>query len=175
MSLVVIQYIQYGLAITIARLPQWEGRGSFTCSNCFTCLRSEYRRGGCRRQPLSNSCLMTTSTLVSCSVYISKPSSHPILRTQWKIMFIFFFLHSKLFIWNILTINVPLFKKMRDIIFFLRDNDFLSCFEGHFEGANTFFDPQFKGSKKSRPPQNVPRNGSKSFCPKKKKLCPKFS
>jgi hypothetical protein len=40
-----------------------------------------------------------------------------------------------------ITINVPLFKKMRDIIFFLRDNNFLSRFEGHFEGAKTFLTP----------------------------------
>ena len=37
--------------------------------------------------------------------------------------------------------NVPLFKKLRDIIFFLRDNNFLSHFEGHFEGAKTFLTP----------------------------------
>ncbi len=36
-----------------------------------------------------------------------------------------------------LTINVPLFKKLRDIIF-LWDNNFMSHFEGHFEGAKTF-------------------------------------
>jgi hypothetical protein len=40
-----------------------------------------------------------------------------------------------------ITINVPLFKKLRDIIFFVRDNSFLSHFEGHFEGAKTFFTP----------------------------------
>jgi hypothetical protein len=39
------------------------------------------------------------------------------------------------------TINVPLFKKMWDIIIFLRDNNFLSRFEGHFEGAKTFLTP----------------------------------
>jgi hypothetical protein len=33
---------------------------------------------------------------------------------------------------------------------------------------------QFKGSKKSWPPQNVPRNGSKSYCPAKKKHVPQF-
>jgi hypothetical protein len=42
---------------------------------------------------------------------------------------------------NKITINVPLFKKMRDIIFFLRHNNFLSRFEGHFEGAKTFLTP----------------------------------
>jgi hypothetical protein len=42
---------------------------------------------------------------------------------------------------NKLTINVPLFKKLRDIIFFFRDNNFLSRFEGHFEGAKTFLTP----------------------------------
>ena len=38
----------------------------------------------------------------------------------------------------IITINVPLFKKLRDIIFFWWDNHFMSHFEGHFEGAKTF-------------------------------------
>ncbi len=55
--------------------------------------------------------------------------------------------------------NVPLFKKLWDIIFFLRDNNFLSHFSGHFEGASTFLTPQ-----------NVPRIGSKSYCPAKKKI-----
>ena len=41
----------------------------------------------------------------------------------------------------IITINVPLFKKLRDIIFFWRDNNFLSRFEGHFVGAKTFLTP----------------------------------
>ncbi len=36
---------------------------------------------------------------------------------------------------GILTINVPLFKKLRDIIFFWWDNHFMSHFEGHFEGV----------------------------------------
>jgi hypothetical protein len=71
--------------------------------------------------------------------------------------------------------NVPLIKKIWDIIFFFGDNSFLSYFSGHFEGASTFLTPKFKGSKKSWTPQNVPRNGSKSYCPAKKKLCPAFS
>ncbi len=37
----------------------------------------------------------------------------------------------------VITINVPLFKKQRDIIFFSGDNNFMSHFEGHFEGAGT--------------------------------------
>jgi hypothetical protein len=48
------------------------------------------------------------------------------------------FLQFKLFV---LTINVPLFKKLRDIIFFLRDNNFMSHFKGHFEGAKSFLTP----------------------------------
>ncbi len=36
---------------------------------------------------------------------------------------------------SVITINVPLFKKLRDIIFFWWDNHFMSHFEGHFEGA----------------------------------------
>jgi hypothetical protein len=42
---------------------------------------------------------------------------------------------------SLITINVPLFKKLRDIIFFLWDNNFMSHFEGHFEGAKTFLTP----------------------------------
>ncbi len=41
----------------------------------------------------------------------------------------------------ILTINVPLFKKLRDIIFFWWDNHFMSHLEGLFVGANTFLIP----------------------------------
>jgi hypothetical protein len=40
----------------------------------------------------------------------------------------------------VITINVPLFKKLRDIIF-LWDNNFMSHFKGHFEGAKTFLTP----------------------------------
>ena len=40
-----------------------------------------------------------------------------------------------------ITINVPLFKKMRDIIDLLGDNHFISHFEGHFKGAETFLTP----------------------------------
>ncbi len=40
-----------------------------------------------------------------------------------------------------LTINVPLFKKLRDIIFYWWENHFMSHFEGHFEGAKTFLTP----------------------------------
>ena len=42
---------------------------------------------------------------------------------------------------GIITINVPLFKKLRDIIFFWGENHFMSHFEGHFEGAKTFLTP----------------------------------
>jgi hypothetical protein len=42
---------------------------------------------------------------------------------------------------EIITINVLLFKKLRDITFFLWDNNFMSHFEGHFEGAKTFLTP----------------------------------
>ena len=37
--------------------------------------------------------------------------------------------------------NVPLFEKLRDIIFFGGENHFMSHFEGHFEGAKTFLTP----------------------------------
>ncbi len=52
--------------------------------------------------------------------------------------------------------NVPLFKKLWDIIFFWWDNHFMS----HFLNCPSLRSGQFKGSKKSWPPQNVPRNGS---------------
>ncbi len=42
---------------------------------------------------------------------------------------------------RVITINVPLFKKLRDIIFFWWENHFMSHFEGHFEGAKTFLTP----------------------------------
>jgi hypothetical protein len=42
---------------------------------------------------------------------------------------------------RIITINVPLFKKLRDIIFLGGENHFMSDFEGHFEGAKTFLTP----------------------------------
>ena len=38
--------------------------------------------------------------------------------------------------------NVPLFKKLWDIIFFFWDNHFMSHFKGHFEGASTFLTPK---------------------------------
>ena len=44
--------------------------------------------------------------------------------------------------------NVPLFKKIWDIIDFLRENHFMIHFSVHFKGASTFLTPQ-----------NVPRNG----------------
>ncbi len=37
--------------------------------------------------------------------------------------------------------NVPLFKKIWDIIIFFWDNNFLSRFSEHFEGASTFLTP----------------------------------
>ena len=44
--------------------------------------------------------------------------------------------------------NVPLFKKIWDIIDFLWENHFMIHFSGHFKGASTFLTPS-----------NVPRNG----------------
>ncbi len=43
--------------------------------------------------------------------------------------------------WGTLTIDVPLFKKLQNIIFFWWENHFMSHFEGHFEGAKTFLTP----------------------------------
>ena len=58
-----------------------------------------------------------------------------------------------------ITINVPLCKKMLDIMVFFAGLLFLSY---------------FKGSKKLRPPQKVPRKSSKIVVTKKP-LCHKFS
>jgi hypothetical protein len=43
--------------------------------------------------------------------------------------------------------NVPLFKKLWDIIFFWGDNNLLSHFSGHFEGAKTFLTPKLSRAK----------------------------
>jgi hypothetical protein len=62
-----------------------------------------------------------------------------------------------------ITINVPLFKKLRDIIFFLRDNNFMSHFEGHFRGQ------------KCRGPLKMSREmAHKVIVKKKKNVVPKF-
>jgi hypothetical protein len=66
---------------------------------------------------------------------------------------------------------------MRDIIFFLRANYIIGHFKGYFEGAKTFLTPKLSrvqrgailGSKKSRPPRNIPRNGPLCSLPKTKK------
>ncbi len=77
-----------------------------------------------------------------------------------------------------LTINAPMILKMRDIIFFLRANYIMGHFKGYFEGAKTFLTPKLSraqrgailGSKKSRPPRNIPRNGPLCSLPKTKKI-----
>jgi hypothetical protein len=50
----------------------------------------------------------------------------------------------------------------------------MSHFSGHFEGALTFLTPKFKGSKKSWPPQNVPRMAHKVILPPKKNYILQF-
>ena len=54
--------------------------------------------------------------------------------------------------------NVPLFKKIWDIIFFWGDNNFLSHFSGHFEGASTFLTPKLSlaGVEKVLAPSKCP-------------------
>ena len=67
---------------------------------------------------------------------------------------------------------------MREIIFFLRANYIMGHFKGYFEGAKTFLTPKLSraqrgailGSKKSRPPRNIPRNGPLCSLPKNKKI-----
>jgi hypothetical protein len=65
---------------------------------------------------------------------------HPYPNIQ---IWTFHFLHKygKTYCIHLLTINVPLFKKLRDIIFFGGENHFMSHIEGHFEGAKTFLTP----------------------------------
>ena len=41
-----------------------------------------------------------------------------------------------------ITINVPLFLKVRAVIFFMRANHIIGLFEGFFEGAETFLTPK---------------------------------
>ncbi len=65
-----------------------------------------------------------------------------------------------------LTINEPLILKMRDIFFFFRANYIMGHFKGYFEGARG----TILGSKKSRPPRNIPRNGLLCSLPKTKKI-----
>ena len=64
-----------------------------------------------------------------------------------------------------ITINVSLFKKLRDIIFFWWDNHFMSHFEGHFEGAKTFFNPLNLGVKNVEAPSKCPANAPLYTCP----------
>jgi hypothetical protein len=79
---------------------------------------------------------------------------------------------------SIITINAPLILKMRDIIFFLQGNYIMGHFKGYLEGTKTFLTPKLsraqrgtiKGSKKSRPPRNIPRNGPLCSFPKTKKI-----
>ncbi len=68
--------------------------------------------------------------------------------------------------WDIIIINVPLFKKLRDIIFFLWENHFMSHFEGHFEGAKTFLTPSIVPSA-ARDNLGVKKVEAPSKCPEK--------
>ncbi len=64
----------------------------------------------------------------------------------------------------LITINVPLFKKLRDIIFFWGENHFMSHFEGQFRGQ------------KSRSPLKMSREmAHKVILPPKKKFYQKVS
>ncbi len=80
--------------------------------------------------------------------------------------------------WNYTFINVPLILKVRDIIFFSRVKHIMGHFAGSFEGVKTFLTPKLSwawrravlGSKKSRPPQKIPRNAPLYVLPQTKKL-----
>jgi hypothetical protein len=93
----------------------------------------------------------------------------------------------------ILTINVPLILKVREIIFFFAGKTYNGAFRGIFRGGRDLYDPEIVlsiakgnfGSKGSRPPRKIPRNASLYVCPGQKKshtlrirstlvfLCPK--
>ncbi len=70
-----------------------------------------------------------TGLVVTVYSYVGQLGYRDTLCTPWSTVGV------------IITINVPLFKKLRDIIFFWWDNHFMSHFEGHFEGAKTFLTP----------------------------------
>jgi hypothetical protein len=54
-----------------------------------------------------------------------------------------------------ITINEPLFKKQRDIIFFWWENHFMSHFEGHFEGAKNITSHLLTWKERIRPIRKV--------------------
>jgi hypothetical protein len=78
--------------------------------------------------------------------------------------------------------NVPLFKKLRDIIFFFGDNNFVSHFLGHFEGASTFLTPKLslaalnnlRGQKSLGPLKMSLETAQKVIVPQKKIMSRSF-
>ncbi len=71
--------------------------------------------------------------------------------------------------------NVPLFKKIWDIILFFWDNNFLSHFSGHFEGASTFLTPKLSRGQKSLGPLKMSLEmAQKVIVPQKKNYVPHF-
>jgi hypothetical protein len=73
--------------------------------------------------------------------------------------------------------NVPLFKKLWDIIFFFGDNNFLSHFSGHFEGASTFLTPKLslaRGQKSLGPLKMSLEMTQKVIVPQKKNMSRSF-
>ncbi len=72
--------------------------------------------------------------------------------------------------------NDPLFKKLRDIIFFLGYNNFLSHFSGHFEGASTFLRARdnLRGQKSLGPLKMSLEMAQKVIVPQKNNYVPQF-
>jgi hypothetical protein len=78
--------------------------------------------------------------------------------------------------------NVPLFKKLWDILFFFWDNNFVSPFSGHFEGASTFLTPKcpslrsrnLRGQKSLGPLKMSLETAQKVIVPQKKNYVPQF-
>ena len=74
--------------------------------------------------------------------------------------------------------NFPKFKKLWDIIFSFWDNNFLSHFSGHFEGALTFLTPKLSLTalgtiyrvKKVLAPSKCPSKRLKKLLSRKKKI-----
>ncbi len=111
------------------------------------------------------------------TIKIQCPNQLSCIRIRWSLVWRWrkrksLSLIQGLWIWSLVAIghkitNVPLILKNWEIIFSFWANYLMGHFEGHFEGASTFLTPKLSlaalgtiiGSKKSWPPQNIPRNG----------------
>ena len=103
-----------------------------------------------------------SKTILACLSGAQMASIHEIKKCQ-KILWHCPFKHLKMVAKRHKITNVPLFKKIWDIIFFWGQSLF-EPFLGTFWGGLDFFGP----------PQKVPWNSSKKNCPAKKNYVPQF-